>query len=209
MQARNLMQTKYEFVDPYTAMFYGGTTTYSTTYSNKVTRLNSNGTLKASDTTTGTGRQELAGANVNGTGIYYGGWISGAVTNKCTRIDPATGTIIGSETNFGAGKWQGAAAANGTNAIFFSGTNDIGSSVKTAIRVDTTGAQVGSDTTPTSQYLMWPGGAGVGTTCLYYGGCNTGYQVQSVVIRLDVNGSAIGSEISTGAAIWQESGTGF
>ena len=89
-----------------TGMFYGGLA--STTNYNRVTRINSSGTLIGSETNVGTARYGVAGAGLGTTGVFYAGY--NAATKRVTRIN-ASGALIGSETNVGTARGYLAGAA--------------------------------------------------------------------------------------------------
>ena len=127
-----------------TGMFYGGLA--STTNYNRVTRINSSGTLIGSETNVGTARNYLAGVGLGTTGVFYGGTTSlnKVITNynRVTRIN-SSGTLIGSETNVGTARYGVAGAGLGTTGVFYAGYN---AATKRVTRINASGALIGSET---------------------------------------------------------------
>jgi hypothetical protein len=71
---------------------------------NKVTRINSSGTIVGSETSVGTARFGLGGANVGSNGLFYGGLACGN-SNLVTRIN-SCGALVGVETNVGTARYS-------------------------------------------------------------------------------------------------------
>ena len=187
-----------------TGMFYGGLA--STTNYNRVTRINSSGTLIGSETNVGTARNYLAGVGLGTTGVFYGGTTSlnKVITNynRVTRIN-SSGTLIGSETNVGTARYGVAGAGLGTTGVFYGGFV-YPTIFNRVTRINDSGVLIGSETNVgTARHYL--AGAGLGTTGMFYGGSSP----YNRVTRINNSGTLIGSETNVGTVRYGLAGAGL
>lgn len=137
-------------------LFYGGTPSISGSGAPiDVTRINSNGALVGSETTVGTaGKSIHGGAPSGGIALFYAGQnFSGVRTNTVQRIT-SSGATGGSETTAGTARWYGPAGTPvGGNGLFYGGETSAGKTNLTT-RIDSNGAIVGSEFTPSGGYIQ-------------------------------------------------------
>lgn len=108
------------------ALFYGGWTA-ANTYSNKLTILSSTGSLVQAESSIGTARYSLAGANIYTNALFYGGGSGGdgtygpnTVHNTLTILN-SSGSLVQAELNIGTAREQVSGANVGANALFYGG----------------------------------------------------------------------------------------
>jgi len=135
-------------------IFYG--------YSNRVTRINACGTRVGSVTNVGcagitrswnAGSQAGADAcGVGGVAIFYGGRNACGILrfNCVTRIN-SCGTLVGSITNVGTGRYKLTGMPIGSVAFFYGGCGGCGG-CRLVTRLNACGALVGSQTTASGAY---------------------------------------------------------
>lgn len=84
-------------------------------------------------------------------GVFYAGQPNVTTWgNTASRIN-ACGTIIGTETAIGTGRYRAGGAGMPTNAMFWGGAvSNAGTGTNTAVRINACGALVGTQTTPTT-----------------------------------------------------------
>jgi hypothetical protein len=181
------------------ALFYGG---YVSTYVSTTTLLSSTATLVQAETSVGTARSTLAGANVGTNALFYGGDNISGYLNTTTLLS-LTAVLVQAETSVGIAITALAGANVGTNALFYGGDNDSGYSSTATLLSPTTTLVQAEISVGTAKYEL--AGANVDINALFYGGyCNSGYS--SIATVLSPTAVLIQAEASVGAARYTLSG---
>jgi hypothetical protein len=135
---------------PFTkALFYAGNngaTLYST-----ATLLSSTAVLVQAETSVGTARYDLAGANVGSNALFYGGHTS-AVVSTATLLSP-TAVSLQAETSVGTDRYSLAGANVGTNALFYAGYTSANVSITTLLSPTATLVQAETSVGTDRRYL--------------------------------------------------------
>lgn len=185
-----------------TGLFYSGYT-ISCQCVNKVTRINSCGTLIGAETNVGSIRSRMGGATAGTTAVMYGGsdqrCCGCAPTNITTRIN-VSGTLVGSETAVDVARYNQGAATIGANHVSWGGYV-ASNPVATVVRINSSGAQVGTTTTVSAgaSGIACHAGTAVGTNGLYYAGSRSTI-TSNVVTRINACGTLFGSTTTAGTA---------
>jgi hypothetical protein len=148
-------------------LFYAGDANYS--YLNTTTLLSPAATLMQTETSVGTIRSYLVGADVGTNVLFFGGWDGSSYINVATLLSP-TAILVQAETTVGTARRCLAAANVGTNALFYGGyAAGIDFSTATLLSPAAVLVQAEGSVGTARQNLA---GANVGTNALFYGGDN-------------------------------------
>jgi len=195
---------------PSTAIFAGGDDgstcgKYSCSPQNRVTRINSSGTLIGSETNAGEFRSSHAGVGIGGNGLYYGGYDGINETSSCWRISTA-GAQVGTTTNVGTtkGDFCNCGALVGGNAMFWSGIRVTQSVARlnTCTRISSTQTLVAAENSVATARSSSSGDECGGNGLWWAGITGTNTLVNTTVV-INSSQAQVGSSTNVGTARWQ------